>query len=129
MNAASRKSDRPSLARMLRAAGIAAAVALAMPLHAQECSGGSAGGTDATGNQCNDPVAALAAPATASTPEAGAVSKPVPTTAPAGSAPTTKATAHRKKVFDERRARFQDAGHPRVAAAPAPATVTPRPAP
>jgi hypothetical protein len=128
MNAPSRKPDPRSLASMLRAAGIAAAVALAIPLHAQECSGGSAGGTDATGNQCTATVD-VAAPASAPKPAESAPEKRAAATAPAGSAPAMKAAAHRKKVFDERRARFDEPGHPRVAAAPAPATPAPRNAP
>ena len=110
MSAANRMPASPRITRTLRALGLAAAVALATAAHGQGCSGGSPGGTDATGNQCNDPATVAAAP-------------------PAASPTPMKAAAHRKKVFDERRARFEDAGHPRVAAAPAPATVTPRPAP
>jgi hypothetical protein len=128
MNAASRKPDPGSLASTLRAVGIAAAVALAMPLHAQECSGGSAGGTDATGNQCTAP-ADVVAPASTAAPAGSAPAKPAAATTAAGSAPPVKAAAHRKKVFDERRARFEEPGHPRIAAAPAPAASSTRSAP
>jgi len=43
--------------KIIRASSLAAALLLAAPLHAQVCSGGTDGGTDATGNQCNDPGA------------------------------------------------------------------------
>jgi len=39
----------------------AAALAFAASAHAQNCSGGTDGGTDATGNQCNQPASAVAA--------------------------------------------------------------------
>jgi hypothetical protein len=39
---------------ILRTLWLAAGLALAGSLHAQACSGGSGGGTDATGNQCSD---------------------------------------------------------------------------
>ncbi len=42
---------------IVRRLGLVAAFAMAGPLYAQGCSGGNDGGTDATGNQCNDPVA------------------------------------------------------------------------
>lgn len=133
MNAADRMPASPRITRTLRALGFVAAVVLATAAHGEGCSGGSAGGTDATGNQCNDPVAIGAADDRSGNDPAAAVAaipaKPVAAAAPTASPPPMKAAAHRKKVFDERRARFEDAGHPRVAAAPAPATVTPRAAP
>lgn len=95
---------------------------------ASPCAGGPDGGTDATGNQCNAPVD-VAPPALASSPDAGAATKAPAATPAAGSPPPMKAAAHRKKVFDERRARFEDAGHPRVAAAPGPAASSLRSAP
>jgi len=53
--------------KIIRTLSLAAAVFLAAPLHAQVCSGGTDGGTDATGNQCNDPgaMASYVAPADA----------------------------------------------------------------
>jgi hypothetical protein len=124
MNAADWELASPRITRALRALGLAAAVALAIPGHAQECSGGSAGGTDATGNQCNAPVVA-AAPPSALANGTGAAPKPAAAAAPGAAAVPLKAAAHRKKVFDERRARFEDHGHPRVSAAPVGVTVDP----
>ncbi len=52
-----------------------AATLFSLPAHALDCSGGANGGMDATGNQCNDPVA-TATPASfesvATLPPAGA---------------------------------------------------------
>lgn len=133
MNPANRIPASPRISRTLRALGLAAAVVLATAAHGQGCSGGNAGGTDATGNQCNDPAAVAAdgdRSANAPTPAVAAIpANPAASAPPATSPAPMKAAAHRKKVFDERRARFADAGQPRIAAAPAPATVTARPAP
>ncbi len=43
-----------------RALYLIAAFTLASPVYAQECSGGSGGGVDATGNQCSDTATAAA---------------------------------------------------------------------
>ena len=40
--------------------GLATAIVFSQSLHAQSCSGGSDGGMDATGNQCNAPGSAVA---------------------------------------------------------------------
>ena len=122
MNAANDKMDPLDLTRVLRVLGLAAALAFADPAQSQECSGGNGGGTDATGNQCSDPVAIaergaghsaaalVSAPkseqalpsnrvgAGAGTPTVNAVRTPDPSNSPG-------AAAHRK------RARFNDGGH------------------
>jgi len=133
MKAAMQKSNSLDMTRMLRALGLAAVVAFAGPAHSQECSGGSGGGTDATGNQCNDPVAIAASgerpgiAVSVSAPEtahdsptkriAAGAANPAVDSDRASAAPISgmRVAAHRKQVFDERRARFNDSGHARVA--------------
>jgi hypothetical protein len=135
MKAAMRNLNAPGTLRALRALGVVAVLALAGPAHGQECSGGSGGGTDATGNQCNGQAAieaagdrpGLAPPVSAPNAQrdpaakraATGAAKPALNPDRAQEAPAAQmgAAAHRKQVFDERRARFNDSGHARVAAA------------
>jgi hypothetical protein len=82
--------------------GLAAALVCSGPLHAQDCSGGPAGGTDATGNQCNaasEPAARLM-PTEAPSPRLAAkmVARPAAETTalrgqPAATQPSAKITA------------------------------------
>ena len=101
MNAANDKMDPLHLTRVLRVLGLAAALAFADPAQSQECSGGNGGGTDATGNQCSDPVAIAERGAGHSA--AALVSAPKSEQALPSNPPG--AAAHRK------RARFNDGGH------------------
>ena len=143
MNSVNDKVDSLHVTRVLRILGLAAVLAFAVPAQSQECSGGNAGGTDATGNQCSDPVAVAESGAGHSA--ASLVSPPkakqtlpsnrvvagtgTPTTSsartPDPSMSQTGAAAHRKQVFDERRARFNGSGHARFAAARAPVASAP----
>lgn len=135
MKTTMQKVNPLGMMRMLRTLGLAAAVAFAGPAHSQECSGGSGGGIDATGNQCNDPVAVaasgdrpgLAAPVSATKSAhdsptkrvAAGAANPAVDSDRASAAPISgmRAAAHRKQMFDERRARFNESGHARVAEA------------
>jgi hypothetical protein len=135
MKAGMRNLNALGALRVLRALGVVAVLALAGPAHGQECSGGSAGGTDATGNQCNGPAAIEAAgdrpgfapsaaasnaqrdPAAKRAAAGGAKPAANPDRAQEAPAAQMGAAAHRKQVFDERRARFNDGGHARVAEA------------
>jgi hypothetical protein len=143
MNSVNDKVDSLHVTRVLRVFGLAAVLAFAVPAQSQECSGGNGGGTDATGNQCSDPVAVAESGAGHSA--ASLVSPPkveqallsnravVGTGTPATSSARTPdpsksqmgAAAHRKQVFDERRARFNGSGHARVAEARAPVAAAP----
>jgi hypothetical protein len=74
------------------------AAMLAGPVHAQVCSGGHAGGMDATGNQCNTPYEVVLAKTSGqnSAPTVMAVSasrKPQAAAAPSVSAKTAKTAA------------------------------------
>ena len=130
MNAADRMPASPRITRTLHAVGFVAAVVLATAAQGEACSGGSAGGTDATGNQCNDPVAiAASGDRSANEPSATLDANAAKPVAAAASPPPMTAAEHRKKLFDERRARFADGGAQRVAAAPARTAVAPRNAP
>ena len=134
MNATNGNFGSLDLTRVLRVLGLAAVLAFADPAHSQECSGGNGGGTDATGSQCSDPVAIVGSGvghSAASIVSAPKAEQALPSnrgvegagTSKVNSARTTdpstspmKPAAHRKHVFDERRARFNDGGHARVAA-------------
>ena len=60
--------------KLQRILALAAAMTLSLAAHAHDCSGGSAGGMDATGNQCND--GAYVATSTAASPLTTATSNP-----------------------------------------------------
>ena len=143
INSVNDKVDSLHVTRVLRVFGFAAVLAFAIPAQSQKCSGGNGGGTDATGNQCGDPVAvaesgvghsaaSLVSPPKAEqalpsnrvvagtgTPTTSSARTPDPATSQMGAA------AHRKQVFDERRARFNGSGHARVAEARAPVATAP----
>jgi hypothetical protein len=84
----------------------AAAMALSFAAHAHDCSGGAAGGMDATGNQCSDESAysqtsVAGAPAASPAAQLGARSasvatfKPVATNADKASQHASKKNSHR----------------------------------
>jgi len=120
MNAARSKLSASRFTNALRVLGLAAAIAVSAPARTQGCSGGIDGGTDATGNQCNHPPAAAAVDRSAVAASAGK-----PARASDANPRPVSAAAHRKQVFDERRARFEDPGHARVAATGAPSRSVP----
>jgi hypothetical protein len=93
--------DMNAVKNAIRAMLVAAAVVLSAAAHAQNCSGGPDGGTDATGNQCShsNPVAASTA-----TPRMN---------------PAAKTSATSRNVAAANRA-------PRPAKGPEPASVAPR---
>ena len=88
----------PSSSAFARVLAGAATVVLAISLsaHAHDCSGGPDGGSDATGNQCND-AAAIVAPSANSAIVASTGSAPAPATkvAPAASKASARAAAKR----------------------------------
>lgn len=82
--------------KLTRALITAAALCLAATAHAHDCSGGTDGGMDATGNQCNDkaPVtASVPARAPAAVRPAGRAASAVPATTAGARERLARATA------------------------------------